>query len=421
MSFKGRMGSGLPGGREPYLDASLRTRGGDWEKHLYSYRLWGRLLYDPNESPETWRRFLGKEFGPASQDCEAALAHASRVLPLVTTAHLPSASNNRFWPEVYTDMPIVDARRAHPYGDTPSPRRFGSVSALDPALFSRIEEFAADVVQQRPSARYSAADVARWLDSLASTAEQHLAGAERFAKPDAAAFRRLAVDVRVQAGLARFFAAKLRAALGHALYERTRELAALQEAMRHYRAARAAWQGLVKATEGVYRKDLAFGRDAWLRGHWADRMAAIDADLAEMEKMLLSATDASGNGPASLAAVLAATAPRQRPRCEHQPPDSFRRGEPVAIEIAIDLETRPSQVLLHYRRVNQGEEYRVETMSGAAGRYRATVPGSYTDSPYPLLYFFELAGARDASLYPGLADDLSNQPYFVLRQARKLS
>jgi hypothetical protein len=87
---------------------------------------------------------------------EAALASASRILPLITTAHHPSAANNRYWPEIYTNMPIVtleslasagvsvvdaagseladpEETRPQPYADTTRPRRFGTVTALDPA------------------------------------------------------------------------------------------------------------------------------------------------------------------------------------------------------------------------------------------------------------------------------------------------
>ena len=50
-------------------------------------------------------------------------------------------------------------------------------------------------------------------------------------------------------------------------------------------------------------------------------------------------------------------------------------------------------------------------------RYRQTIPGEYTDSPYPLMYFFELhANNGQAWFSPGLTADLSNQPYFVVRQ-----
>ena len=50
--FKGRQGTGRPGGRCGYADASLNPAGGDWRKYEYSYRVWGRLLYNPKADPD---------------------------------------------------------------------------------------------------------------------------------------------------------------------------------------------------------------------------------------------------------------------------------------------------------------------------------------------------------------------------------
>jgi len=55
LTFKGREGSGLPGGRCAYADASL-TPEQDWQKYDLYYRVWGRKLYNPDAEPETWRR-----------------------------------------------------------------------------------------------------------------------------------------------------------------------------------------------------------------------------------------------------------------------------------------------------------------------------------------------------------------------------
>jgi hypothetical protein len=51
------------------------------------------------------------------------------------------------------------------------------------------------------------------------------------------------------------------------------------------------------------------------------------------------------------------------------------------------------------------------------GGYHATIAGDYTNSPYPLGYYFELKGDGSAWLYPGFRPDLANQPYFVIRRA----
>ncbi len=122
LSFKGRRGSGKPGGRCGYADASLNPRW-DWQKYLRTYQVWGAALYDPDARP-------------ASQGIEKALESASRILPMVTTAHGPSAANNTYWPEMYTAQPMVDPAHNNPYTDTPSPKTFGNASPFDPQLFS---------------------------------------------------------------------------------------------------------------------------------------------------------------------------------------------------------------------------------------------------------------------------------------------
>ncbi|MBI3681471.1 MAG: hypothetical protein HY235_13890, partial [Acidobacteria bacterium] len=106
LTFKGRMGSGVSGGRCSYADASLNPRY-DWEKYLHTYRVFGRLIYNPDTDPEVWRRHLRKSFDAGAAAAETALASASRVLPLMTTTHGASGSNNSYWPEIYTNMSIV--------------------------------------------------------------------------------------------------------------------------------------------------------------------------------------------------------------------------------------------------------------------------------------------------------------------------
>ena len=47
------------------------------------------------------------------------------------------------------------------------------------------------------------------------------------------------------------------------------------------------------------------------------------------------------------------------------------------------------------------------------------IPADYTQSPYPLLYYFEVHQAAGSTIYPGFSPDLSNQPYFVVRGNRR--
>ena len=56
-------------------------------------------------------------------------------------------------------------------------------------------------------------------------------------------------------------------------------------------------------------------------------------------------------------------------------------------------------------------------MEAQGNVYRGSIPAAYTDSPYPLQYYFELKESPErAWLYPGFTANLANQPYFVLRR-----
>jgi hypothetical protein len=61
------------------------------------------------------------------------------------------------------------------------------------------------------------------------------------------------------------------------------------------------------------------------------------------------------------------------------------------------------------------ERWQSDIMDRKSQVYIATIPGAYTDSPYPLLYYFELKSSPDrAWLYPGFPPDLAGQPYYVI-------
>ncbi len=372
LSFKGRRGSGLEEpSRTAYADASLRPRW-DWQKYESGYAAWGRHLYDPEAA--------GVEDG---------LASASRILPIITTAHLPSAANNTYWPELYTNQPIVQAGH-NPYTDTPSPKVFGNTSPLDPQLFSSIGEYADEVVKGERSGKYSPVEVAQWLDELAANATKRLPSQKR-----------VAIDVEVQAALGRFFAAKFRAGVYYAIFERTRSQDALDEALKQYRTARGVWAGIAERTKGVYVPDITVGELKWLRGHWQDRLAAIDEDIGAMEKV----------GPGRPGG-LPHFAPRIKADFRHSVPPRFQPKRELALTIT-GSGFQPTAARLYYRHVNQAERFQTAEMEPS---WRAAIPAGYTDSPYPLQYYFELHdGPAKACLYPGFAPDLLNQPYFVVR------
>jgi hypothetical protein len=77
-----------------------------------------------------------------------------------------------------------------------------------------------------------------------------------------------------------------------------------------------------------------------------------------------------------------------------------------------------ASVRLYYRHVNQAERFESTEMQAQANAYRAAIPAAYTDSPFPLQYYFAVRESPEKVwLYPGFAPDLLNRPYFVVQRA----
>ncbi|MBI3683461.1 MAG: hypothetical protein HY235_24060 [Acidobacteria bacterium] len=316
-------------------------------------------------------------------------------------------------------MSIVDPASKHPYRDSPSPLRFGAVSPFDPQLFARVDDFAEELLKGTAGGKYSPLVVSEWLEQLSQTAAKSLEEAQaQTAAKATPEFRRLAADVAIQSGIGRFFAHKLRAGVLWAIYDRTGEAKALEEALKAYRAAHRAWSGMANRARDVYARDITYGTTPHMRGHWIDRLPAIEEDIARMEKSRPSQAGQHDAERVRVAIQMALSPPKPiAVACRHTPPARFRPGAPLEIQLSLER-GNGRQVRLHYRRVNQAERWQSIEMQWRDNRYAAVIPGPYTQSPYPLQYYFNLRHSADQiQIYPGLEATLSNQPYFVVRQA----
>jgi hypothetical protein len=417
LTFKGREGSGTPGGRCAYADASL-TPEHDWQKYELYYRVWGRKLYDPDADPETWRRHLRSEFGSGAEATENSLAHASRILPLLTSSHLPSASNHDLWYEMPTNMPVVLGSEPSPYGDTPSPKRFGTVSPLDPQLFSTVQEYAEALLAGKPNAKYSPIEVAQWIEECVAASQLALDQARRSVRSrTASAFRRIEEDVLIQIGFGTFFAHKLRSAVMYEILEGSADPNAGKQAIAHYQQARDAWAAMAHHARSVYRADVSYGSVPTRRGHWSDRLPGIDADLAAMKTRVQANLAESFHRRIVVAPEAFALLHETRLKCSHTAPGIFRPGQDLTLSLTIADQGGQalSAVRLLYRHVNQAERWRSVDANAQNGAYSAVIPAEYTASEYPLEYYFELKNnAGNAWMFPGFKKTLSNQPYFAV-------
>jgi hypothetical protein len=409
LTYRGRRGSAVPGTRRSgYLPEQMEPQY-DWQKYDAWYRSFGRMTYNPDAGAEIVKRPFGKS--AKAQAIETALAATSRILPLVTTISSVSAACDLYWPEMDGSMPM--AREAEPgslFFDTPSPKTFQNVTPLDPQLFSSCRECAAELTGER-SGRYSPLEAALWLDGFASEAEAALKAAGVPKSIDGA---RLAVDAEILALLGHFFAAKLRAGVAMALHERNTERNTLAACIAEYKRARGFWAKIVARAHGVYAPDLSISDRFTERGQWADRLKDIDADIAALDARLATVTAATDK-PAGLAAI-SETRARDPLPVQHAAPANFTRGQPVPLLAAV--REGLTKATLWYRHVNAAERWVAADMTSTADGWHAEIPAAYTDSPYPLQYYFEFRAAPGrAWIHPGLDEKLLTQPYVVIRQS----
>ena len=100
--------------------------------------------------------------------------------------------------------------------------------------------------------------------------------------------------------------------------------------------------------------------------------------------------------------------------CNHKQPEKFKTGSEINLEISV--EKKDVLVTLYYRHVNHAERFKSVAMMKAGRSYKATIFAGYTETEYPIQYYFELRDKPDnVWLYPGLSAKLTQQPYFVVR------
>jgi hypothetical protein len=227
-------------------------------------------------------------------------------------------------------------------------------------------------------------------------------------------FRRWEEDLLIQIGLGRFFAAKLRSGVAFEIFLCSGDAAAGQLAVTKYTEARDAWATMANRAAGVYRSDITYGEIPQRRGHWLDRLPAIEADLTTMRDALKSPPTAKAGSFNVFAALklVAATPARPKLIVKHDPEKIFTPGKELKVSLAGGSSVESAE--LFYRHVNQGERWKSTAMTKAGNGYIARIPGEYTQSVYPLQYYFVLQQGKSSAYHPEFNEKLSNQPYFAV-------
>jgi hypothetical protein len=367
----------------------------EFERYWHFYQLWGRLTYAPDTPSETWDRDFARRFGAAAgPHLERALHLASQVLPRIV------ASSYR-----YSNFPTTRgwAEMQH-QGTLP---QFATLEGSDTEQFMTPAEDAKSQLAGTSTSLRRPEETAAWFAATAAAIDQELAAAQP-ASP-AAEFVTTVTDCRMLSALARYYAARLPAAVAYNVFKQNGSGVAFDRAVAGEEAALGPWRTLADAANAVYANSLPFGARPYFPRHWSEELERMRTDIDALKASRPTTANALPLPPPP-----AGTVPL--PSVMIGPSGLAEPGRDLPVEVRLrDGPVR--SVTLRYRHLTQYENYAsVPMTAGANGAYTAHIPGAFVTRDRDVMYFVEVISIDGAGRnYP---DFEKETPYVVVSVRR---
>ncbi len=410
LSFKGRMGTGIKNGRFNYSVKNLRTKY-DWQKYLFTYRVWGKCTYNYETNKNSYSRYYKKIFGNSATNLITSLSYASKILPFFTLVHGVSASNNSYWPEMYENMSTVKKAPSLPYSyDLHKPSRFGMSTSQDPNLIMSPIELADCIYNNKIINRYSPITMSNWLNEYARNSKNNLKKAnEIYKNKNNYEFKRLEIDIKILIGLGKFFSYKIKSSCYWELFLKEKNYKLGIDALKYYKKSFKEWSIISEISKQFYLPDQTYGPQSWLRGRWDDRLPAIKEDITRMAKILKNSQLKKIN--ISYSNKLLNWRNNQKFKLEHNIKKTNNR---LLIIISKYEYEKNSKLYLKYRQVNQSKKWLKKIINTKNKKIiLINISNKLINDIYPIQYYFEKINHKYSAFCPGINKNLSNQPYYI--------
>jgi hypothetical protein len=358
------------------LNPAYRFYDYDFERYWDFYRVWGRASYNPATPELFWQREYEARFGTAAGPHVMRGLHlASQVLPRIVAAayRYQNFPTTRGWAEMMREDSLP---------------KYADLQGSDIEQFLSPREEARRLLDGTSATRRRPQETSAWFSRVAGLIESEASQAEKAAGPQPGRELLTSVtDLRILAGLARYHAQRLLAAVSYNLYLETRNATAFDDAVERERQAVDAWRSIVKAAGDVYSDNLAFGVHAvGFPRHWKEELAKLEKDFADLQAQRPAAT-----GEQKALPVPVSSTDQQPPSVTIQTVTAATVGEPLRIAAVVRDPAGVQAVRLRYRHLTQYEDYNTlpMTLDPKSGAYTASIPAAFIVPRWDLMFFVE--------------------------------
>jgi hypothetical protein len=232
--------------------------------------------------------------------------------------------------------------------------------------------------------------------------------------------RSTVTDLEILANLALYHAERIPAAVYYRLFERTRDVAALDSAIAYEKKATDAWRKIVSSAGDYYDYNLRMGVSvAGLCGHWRDELIKLEEGLQNLEQQRNVAPGETMIRKSPAFPLKPVPGFDQLFRVKLIAADSITAGSSVSIKLSVTAPAGIRWIRLKYRAVNQQLSYDSMPMvpTAKANEFHAEIPASAIDPAFDFMYYIELMDRQgNGRIFPNLNRET---PYRIIHLIRE--
>ncbi len=380
----------------------------EFERYWHFFQVFGRVGYNHLAYPEIWEKEFERRFGEkVAPAIEQALHKASWVLPRIIASVYPYRSfpMTRGWAEK---------------------KRLGTLenyaknTGSDLQQFASFDDEAKLLLEGGESPRILPSTNSRWFEETSNEINGLISDAEKAGRSmNNKELNSTIADLKILSNLSLFHARRIPAAVSYRLFERTKDISALDEAIKYERNAIETWRQIVNAAGDIYTDDLMMGvRVADLCGHWKDELVMLEKGLKDLEQ---KRNDFKTEGTGRKSPVYK-TASRSSQagifKISHERVTGLPAGEPLKVWVKVTAPSGIKHLELSHRSVNQDVDYKTITMvkTGEPDVFEATVPAGEINPMWDYMYFIKIFDNENhGTIYPDLNRET---PYIFVKLHR---